>query len=738
MFMRKILIASLPLLFLALTACGSSGSSGGTSTFEPRYAYVLNQADPSVSWYLINEHTGDPRHLGYLYLGELADSVHDMVLHPDGTALYVSDPDGQAIHMLAVNSATGRLTYEALTQLDRSTYEMEIDPASQFLIVTQGQGGSGEMERIMVLPVETDDFPVIADTPIDTLEADFIPPQEGKIALAPSGELLFQALMGQVATFTVANDGSIEFLSMTDPDRSVQDLMVDPAGDHLYAVARSSGSSDNVFVYAILDGNTLDLVGGASIPDDQITVTAAPYGLEFYSLNDDGIVTVGTFDADAGELSVAELGDTADPARTDVTWVAAEPTGQFLFTATSGVDDGESLGVTAIENLAAADYKPRFGSIARATPSRIVFATGDPIEITGAHLYAADWSETSSQIERFVIEPDGALTSPVVNDEGHDGVRGLAILPGLDILFSAHQQETGNVGGVRASIIDQTNGTLSDGVVSLFPSGSSWYLDPVDLVAEPSRRFLYAATSRASEDDDGFIWAYAYSRDSHNLARNIGRSTPATDYLALAVDPAGRFIYAATEQNEILGWTLDETEARLDSSLTSISITGPTALTVSPNGAFLITVTDNGASSQVAGYRISAADGELALINDQDLAAPGVAVDMHPSGQWVYAISRDDGTNENHLEVFSLAEDGTLSTEPMFTDTGTSAASVYASVVTHPLGTALYVTRESSISEGSILRYDIDPETGEISQEAIFEGFTVQRPRRLAIHSILQ
>ena len=73
----------------------------------PRFAYVVNAYDNSVSMYTIDSDTGRLRHNGHVPTGRFPSSV---VVHPSGRFVYVTEQTGQKVSAFSVNAETGKLT----------------------------------------------------------------------------------------------------------------------------------------------------------------------------------------------------------------------------------------------------------------------------------------------------------------------------------------------------------------------------------------------------------------------------------------------------------------------------------------------------------------------------------------------------------------------------------------------------------------------------------------------------
>ena len=108
--------ASLLFVFAALAACGGGGSSAApTANTVPRFAYVANNEDNTVSGYTVNATTGQLRHNGYALTGTSPQSV---AIDPSGKFVYLANYGSADVSAYTI-SAGGALTPVAGHPLQR-------------------------------------------------------------------------------------------------------------------------------------------------------------------------------------------------------------------------------------------------------------------------------------------------------------------------------------------------------------------------------------------------------------------------------------------------------------------------------------------------------------------------------------------------------------------------------------------------------------------------------------------
>jgi 6-phosphogluconolactonase len=207
--------------------------------------------------------------------------------------------------------------------------------------------------------------------------------------------------------------------------------------------------------------------------------------------------------------------------------------------------------------------------------------------------------------------------------------------------------------------------TIDGGSGGLTPMPTSPFAAPTfpgSMVADPSSRFLYVASSGAS-GMIGTILAYSINQSTGALTAIKGFQFPLTDGggivtpYELIIDPSGKFLYAAIQEPEacsppdcpnlaVAVFTIDHT----DGTLTPVSgspfaisayVIGATPMVISPNGHFLYIAYDNlgNSTSDVTGFSINPTTGALAMVPGGpvlvDTPGPATAT-IDPRGKLLY------------------------------------------------------------------------------------------------------
>lgn len=219
------------------------------------------------------------------------------------------------------------------------------------------------------------------------------------------------------------------------------------------------------------------------------------------------------------------------------------------------------------------------------------------------------------------------------------------------------------------------------------------------------------------------------------------------------VDPSGQFLYVSSTiinaedasvdtLSGVLGYSIDPTTGNLsplpNSPYQMVANGQPTQLVFDPTGRFLYTVLT--AANSIAGFVKDSATGVLTPIPGSPFLSESgsnpqtTAIDVHPSGQFLYAFN----WNAGNISVFSIdSSTGVLS--PAAGPYATPSAE--GTMKIDPSGKYLYLTAygtgQSSGFIDSMLIYSVNPTTGALKQisgspftmpESIYSFIIVQTP----------
>src|SRR5436190_7514702 len=120
------------LLAILGPSCGSGGGGGPIppGAVFPRFAYVVNETDATLSSYTVDAATGQLRATGYVATGT---TPYVVALHPSGLFAYVSNRGADTISMYSIDPLSGRLTsLGAPAPTGSQPYSVTIDPTGKF------------------------------------------------------------------------------------------------------------------------------------------------------------------------------------------------------------------------------------------------------------------------------------------------------------------------------------------------------------------------------------------------------------------------------------------------------------------------------------------------------------------------------------------------------------------------------------------------------------------------------
>jgi 6-phosphogluconolactonase len=211
-------------------------------------------------------------------------------------------------------------------------------------------------------------------------------------------------------------------------------------------------------------------------------------------------------------------------------------------------------------------------------------------------------------------------------------------IPGNQFAYVADQGS----GKILGYVLNSANGKLTPVAGSPFSTGKS---GSTSVAVDPAGRFLYATNQYAGDDD---ISGFRIDCDSGRLTPIPGSPfASGAGPTAVAIDPSGKFAYVANRgSNNVSAYTIDEKSGRLSPVAGSPFSAGtfPSAIAVDPLDKFVYVT--NKSSNNVSGYAINSSTGGLTPLPGSPYAAQNspssVAVD--PNHRWVYVANQ--GSND--------------------------------------------------------------------------------------------
>jgi 6-phosphogluconolactonase len=438
-------------------------------------------------------------------------------------------------------------------------------------------------------------------------------------------------------------------------------------------------------ITATMPGGLLTAGGAAISGSTSLTVTAA------------ALVSVALTPANpALELganqSLTATGTFTDDSHQDVTqsatWSSSEP-------AVARVNSSAGrIGVVNTRGPGSAAVTATLGSVSGQTTITVT-------RRTPKFLYASNLG--AGTISAFQVNPTtGALAAIGVPTPTTSGSTSIAVTRDFKFLYSA-DFGLGNVSG----FVIQPDGTLIPAAGTPVAVGGG----PLSLVAHPAADFLYVAQQGAG------IAIYAIDPTSGALTAAGAVSAPDAPEFG-AIGPDGRYYYQTLSSiDQIAPFAVDAATGALTpvSSGPAATESFPRAIAIDPAGKFLyVAISDPGTatSTTVDGFLIDASSGALTKMpaSPFQVATTPDSIAIDPSGRFLYVSC----SNSNVIGAFVIDPDtGTL---------GAVQGSPFAApgfplfVRVDPSGEFLYAGTDSTTA--GMLGYTIDQTTGGLTPNA--------------------
>lgn len=269
---------------------------------------------------------------------------------------------------------------------------------------------------------------------------------------------------------------------------------------------------------------------------------------------------------------------------------------------------------------------------------------------SGKFLYVANPGQNENDISLFTIASNGVLTEVFPRFS----VAPQGTLPQLLVMDSAGAfLYVMNAGSNNISVfsVNATTGALAPVAGSPFAIG----LAPLNMQLTPSGNFLYVT---AASTPLGLIAGFSVKSGIPTLVSLT--STDGINPFGLAIDPAGKYLYAAnTSSNSISIFTIGASGALSEVSGSPVNDTysAPVALAVDSAGKFLYVA--NQASNNVAVYTITSGTGlpvglttSTTTFSFVTEASPSVLT-IDPSGKYLFVGNQGSAAGVQSFQLSS-------------------------------------------------------------------------------------
>ncbi len=636
----------------------------GSSFLVPRFAYVPNQADGTVSIYTVNAETGQLRSNGYAFAGTNPQQV---TVDPSGRFAYVANEGSNSVSAFTINPSTGELTptSDSPVATEDNPVSVTTDPSGKFLYVANTgsdnvsaytiDGGTGALTAVSGSPFTAGELP-------------------NSVVVSPLGKFLYvidneNSTLNSISAFTIdptsgalnGVTGSPFAFPSTDGGRPTA-AALSPAGNFLYV---TSNNDSDVAAYSIdASSGALTLVPGSPyfVTDDCSSVTVAPSGNFLYLGG--GATSFSVFEINTATGALTQL--TMSPfASTSVNWLTLNPQGNILYV--TGPNEVWSYTIDSATGV------PTLSSINRTRQESTSLAIGGGttgVTYTPTYAYVANQgsSTVASTVSAYKINASNGKLTAVSGSPFPDGGEGT-------FASSVTVDPSGSFAYVANDANSVAEYTIDSGSGALSAIGGSPIVDtntPIFVTVDPSGRFVYVTNIQP------YISAYAITPGAGTLAA-LSSSPVSTggayNGQTAAVDPTGQFLYvtiAASDQinGEILTFSIDPSSGALTGvgSPVTEGVNSPTSIVVDPSGRFAYVANLNVISATACGstpcylvssYAIDATTGALTLLRFSPPVGAGTeSLATDPLGQFIYGAQ--DGFGLVGLSFDSTTEEFTL------------------------------------------------------------------------------
>jgi len=600
---------------------------------NPRFAYLGNLDDNTLSIFTVDASSGQLRHHGYAGLQSVPSAV---AVDPGGKYVFVADSGAGTLSVLPIDPANGTVTVpgSSLT-LGASPYALAVDPSGARLYVACQSGGTtgGSTGTIGAFAIGAGG----TLTSIGTISAGLTP---SDLCIDPTGSHLFMIdpMDASVSLFGIdpATGALTRLGTPVSGGLAPSAVAVSPTGT--FAFVAASGSGDvGVYTIGASTGGSTGLVPGArtatgALAPDGLAVD--PAGTHVYALNDGnpgtstpGSVTIFSFDPGTSTLTQTGSAQTGMDAHA----ITMDPTGSFVYVVDRDDKEVELFQRDPVDGSLTLTGRIR----GRSNPGALALATaGLPVTHVPAFAYLPSGSNPGT-VYGYAVDPATGSLNPISGMPAATGASpaGIAVEPSNHFAYVSNftdhtiSQFSIGAGGSLSSL-----GTVDTSPVS----------GPTSIAADPSGHYVFLLNGNSP-----VLQAFAINLTQPSLGTLVSpaassATVPAADG-QIALDPSGRFVFVLAN-GDVQPFTFDWQTAALTSLPTAILPVDPNAsgLAVDPSGRFLyVSVADfsGGIQDRVMIYSIDAGNGTLTPLPSLATVSSvpgskGIAID--PGGRFAY------------------------------------------------------------------------------------------------------
>src|SRR5579863_10307565 len=583
---------------------------GATTTQKPRFAYVANNQDGTVSIFEIDHAMLRARDYAYV----AGSSPLSLALTPSQKFLYAGGNGSPGLVAYAVNAETGRLTPLPPTPFYSPLFQLAVDPTGEFLVTADG--GSVSSYKI--------------NSQNGSLTSvGFFSSLATALAIHPASKFVYAIDEQDNAVVALTLDPNTGVLTpiagspFPTNSQSPWAAAIDPTGHYLF-VPNANGSNVSVFTINSTTGALTEVAGSPfTAGNNPEAVAVSPSGQFLYVGNSsDNTISAFVVNSTTGGLT-AVTGSPYSTGASGPLGLTIDPSGQKLYSMDHDANEVDTFSINSSTGALTLNETVRSRG---AAISMAIVSGQNPATYVPKSVYATN--AVSNNVSAYnITQSSGSLTS-ISGSPFSTGSFPTAISSDAAGRFVF----TGNFGDstVSAFTVDPTTGALTPAPGSPFAAGKQ----PTSVAVDNGAHFVYVCNN-LDHTISGF--SVAASGALSALAGFPISTAPFLDPLALTIDPRGRTLYVATaNSNSVATYAIDAGTGSL--TLVASPSTGsfPDSVSVDPTGRYLLV--SNSVSSNVYVYSIDGPTGIPSQVSVSPASGLGnpYALAADPSGTRVY------------------------------------------------------------------------------------------------------
>jgi 6-phosphogluconolactonase len=625
----------------------AANSAGFTTTtiqlgvsLAPRFAYVANQNDSTITILREDATNGALNQVGYFLSPASQSGPERVAVHPGGRYVYVPNMDTSNLSVYTVDASDGWLTAGTPVPLGSGPHNLTIDPSGTYVYVTSQN--SNQLQVYSISP---------ANGALSLVQSISTGVQPSACAIDAQGRFLFVTLHGNPSTG--AGSAMQSYLidaptgSVTAPTPAASlngsqptDVVVDPNGNTVY----TTGERFDLVIPVSYDGTTgaLTVLTARHSGSRPTAVAMEPTGRFVYVTNlVDSTITTYLADSSTGDLTaVGTVPTGASP-----TAVLADPAARYVYVVSSG---DQTVAQFAIDDVTGALTQGE-GIATRSTPASIGLAKG-PTKLAVVPRFVHVAAASSDEVPAYTIDGTTGELSELPNPALTQS-RPVSVAVDARHRFLYAAVQTGQA--IDTFTVNPATGALASVGLPAPVTGK-----PTHVTVDPSGRFLYATVKDVAAANDGWVTSWT-------ISQNDGSLTPLDTHqvadLALwcLCDSTGTFLYVASRTTVTGGAKISVLRINpADGTLTPsanppASASGVVALGYHPKKRALYSVLAT--ANAIVTFTADAASGELTVVpgGAGNSGISPSAISLTPNGKFAY-VSYLDPAGTGHVSQFAV------------------------------------------------------------------------------------